>query len=237
MIARIINKARRKLLGARAPKFNAKTRWWSDSEWLARYDRHLRADSLGGRSHPHRILDRRFTLASFANSMRLMEGDTAECGVLRGTSSALICEALRDTYGPERKHWAFDSFEGLPETGAADAHWKKGNLSVSETIAREALAEFPFAKLVKGWMPDCLAVVSEKKFRLVHIDVDIESSTWDCLEYFYPRALPGAVFIIDDYGFHSCPGARKSVDRFLSDKPEILIELTTGQGVFFRSAP
>lgn len=236
MITRIVKVVTRRLGGVRPPKFNPKTRWWSDPEWLARYERHLLADGLGGRSHPHRILDRRFTLASFANAVRRLAGDTAECGVLRGTSSALICEALRDTYGREHRHWAFDSFEGLPKTSSADARWKKGDLSVSETTAREALAEFPFATLVKGWMPDCLAAVSEKKFRLVHIDVDIETSTWDCLEFFYPRAMPGAVFIIDDYGFHSCPGARRSVDRFLSGKPEVLIELTTGQGVFFRSA-
>ncbi|MBM3727403.1 MAG: hypothetical protein FJW40_18520 [Acidobacteria bacterium] len=231
MITRII----KRLGGPRPPKFNPKVRWWSDPEWLARYERHLAADGLGGRSHPHRILDRRFTLASFAKAARGLKGDTAECGVLRGTSSALICETLRDTYGSEHRHWAFDSFEGLPKTGATDAQWKKGDLSVTEATARAALADFPYVSLIKGWIPESLAVVAERKFRLVHIDVDIETSTRDCLTFFYPRAVPGAVFVIDDYGFHSCPGARKSVDHFLSNKPEALIELTTGQGVFFRS--
>jgi len=84
---------------------------------------------------------------------------------------------------------------------------------------------------VKGWLPETLAGVSGRQFRLVHIDVDIEQTTWDCLEFFYPRAVPGALLLFDDYGFHSCPGARKAVDAFLQGKPETLIELTTGQAV------
>jgi O-methyltransferase len=38
--------------------------------------------------------------------------------------------------------------------------------------------------------------------------------------------------LFDDYGFLSCPGVADAVDQFLADKPELLIELTTGQAVF-----
>ena len=42
--------------------------------------------------------------------------------------------------------------------------------------------------------------------------------------------------MFDDYGFHSCPGVRSAVDRFLDDKPETLVELTTGQAFFYRTS-
>jgi hypothetical protein len=216
-----------------APPFNPKVQWWNNQQWLARYERHILPDGFKG-LHPHRILDRRFTLAELAKAARSLNGSTAECGVFKGVSSALICETLRETYGERDRHFAFDSFEGLPETGPNDAHWKQGDLYEPLTTAQRHLAEFPFVSLVPGWLPATLAQVSQRRFRLVHIDVDIERTTWDCLEFFYPRALSGAVFAFDDYGFHSCSGARRAVDSFLCDKPETLIELTTGQAVFFK---
>ena len=40
--------------------------------------------------------------------------------------------------------------------------------------------------------------------------------------------------IFDDYGFPSCPGARRAVDEFFLDKHEIPLILATGQAVVFR---
>jgi hypothetical protein len=216
-----------------APKFNPKVQWWSNQEWLARYERHVLPDGFNG-LHPHRILDRRFTLAELAKTAKSLRGSTAECGVLKGIGSALICETLRDSYRDGEHHFGFDSFEGLPETGPNDAKWKRGDLTEPIATAQQTLAEFSVVKLVPGWLPQTLNEASDHWFRLVHIDVDIERTTLDCLEFFYPRAVSGAVFVFDDYGFHSCPGARRAVDLFLSDKPEALIELTTGQATFFK---
>jgi hypothetical protein len=216
------------------PQFSPKVQWWKDRNWLARYERHVLPDGFNG-MHPHRILDRRFTITQLAKSARSLHGSTAECGVFKGVSSALICETLRETYGECNRHFGFDSFEGLPETGPNDAHWKQGDLYEPLSTAERNLAEFPFVTLVSGWLPNTLAEASQCRFRLVHVDVDIERTTLDCLEFFYPRAVQGAVFIFDDYGSILCPGARKAVDDFLNDKPEPLMELTTGQAVFFKT--
>ncbi len=220
-------------LSDNAPQFNPKVQWWSNRDWLTRYERHVLPDAFNG-MHAHRILDRRFTLAELAKAARALRGSTAECGVFKGIGSALICETLRGTYRDHERHFGFDSFEGLPETGPNDARWKRGDLSEPIAAARQHLAEFSVVSLVPGWLPQTLEQVADHQFRLVHIDVDIEQTTWDCLEFFYHRAVSGAVFVFDDYGFHSCPGARRAVDSFLSDKPETLIELTTGQATFFK---
>jgi len=219
---------------AEAPQFNPKVCWWKNADWLAKFDRHIQPDGFGGRFHPHRILDRRFTLTQFARTARSLRGSTAECGVFKGIGSALICETLRGTYHESERHFGFDSFEGLPETGANDGQWKRGDLADPVTTAQEHLAEFPFVQLVKGWLPATLAVARQHRFRMVHVDVDIEQATWDCLSFFYSRVVSGGLFLIDDYGFHSCPGARQATEAFLQDKPETLIELTTGQAAFFK---
>ena len=35
--------------------------------------------------------------------------------------------------------------------------------------------------------------------------------------------------VCDDYGFASCPGARKAVDEYFSGRPDVPIELPSGQ--------
>ncbi len=40
--------------------------------------------------------------------------------------------------------------------------------------------------------------------------------------------------LFDDYSFPTCPGARKAVDEFFSDKPEVPFDLPTGQCLVVR---
>lgn len=220
-----------------AERFSYKhnVQWWIDRSWLKPYEACIQADATGTQPAT-RILDRRFTIVKFAESVRSIAGSTAECGVFRGVGSALICQALLGTYSTGETHWGFDSFEGLPEPEDRDRAtdrqydwWKKGSLAVSESETRRYLDPYKPCRIERGWIPTCLQPAKGDRFRFVHIDVDLAQPTTDCLEFFYPRLVPGAVILLDDYGFASCPGARGAVDRFFNEKPEQVIELATGQ--------
>ena len=39
----------------------------------------------------------------------------------------------------------------------------------------------------------------------------------------------GGLMRFDDYGFATCPGARRAIDEFFADKAEPIIDLPTGQ--------
>lgn len=51
---------------------------------------------------------------------------------------------------------------------------------------------------------------------------------------FYTRLNPGGVLIFDDYGFPTCPGAKRAVDEFFAAVPEHSVYLPTGQAVVTR---
>jgi hypothetical protein len=42
------------------------------------------------------------------------------------------------------------------------------------------------------------------------------------------------MMVCDDYGFDSCPGARRAMDDFFAERPECIIHLPTGQGLVLK---
>lgn len=176
--------------------------------------------------------DRKYTLDQLMKLVISVEGDTAECGALRGASSYLIC---RHIMGLQKRHHIFDSFEGLSVPDSKDGnYWKKGDLAVSETVIRRNLKEFDFVVYHKGWIPKKFHEVSDLKFCFVHVDVDLYQPTLDSLAFFYPKMGSGGVILCDDYGFVTCPGAKKAFDEYMEDKPEEIIHIPTGQCLVIR---
>ena len=74
--------------------------------------------------------------------------------------------------------------------------------------------------VIKGFFHDTLAALKTERFSLVHVDCDLYDSYLSCLEFAYPRMLPGGYMVFDDYGSPVYVGARRAVDEFLANKPE-----------------
>ena len=182
----------------------------------------------------YRSFERKYVTYQLTRALNGIEGDTAECGVWRGASSFFIAKGLREM-GLKKTHFMFDSFEGLSEPAEVDkGFWERGAMSHSEASVREAFESIPNVEIFKGWIPECFAPVSDRKFSMVHIDVDLYVPTHDSLEFFYPRMSESALILCDDYGFTVCPGARAAMEEFFADKPEMIVELPTGQGLVIR---
>ncbi len=211
--------------------YNPHVIWPSDAEFIAAWRRFPEADAG--------VKDRRFVLFSAARTLRTIPGDTVECGVFRGASSHLILEAHA---GAGKVHHVFDSFEGLSEpsptedvsAGAIAPRHPKHYFSASEDLVRRNLGRFDNVRFYKGWIPERFAEVADRRFALVHLDLDLYRPYHDSLAFFYPRLSAGGLIICDDYGFATWPGATKAVDEFFGDKPEKPIHLPTGQALVFK---
>jgi O-methyltransferase len=150
-------------------------------------------------------------------------GPIVECGVYKGGTAALLASFNRELH-------LYDTFEGMPETDSIDIH-RKGDFDDTSVEAVRKLV--PSAIFHKGWIPETFIDLPEK-IGFAHIDVDIYRSVRDCCEHLYPRMTGFMVF--DDYGFPSCPGARKAVDEFFRDKPEKPLALPTGQAIIIKAS-
>jgi hypothetical protein len=198
----------------------------NDAKFLRYYDLFVSRDN-------YRSFDRKYTLDQLMKLVIEVPGDTAECGAYQGASSLLICQR---NAGQKKKHHVFDSFEGLSAPSAEDgSYWKKGDLTINEQIIKNRLKPYRSVVFHKGWIPDTFHRVQNETFCFVHIDVDLYLPTLDSLVFFYPKMNAGGIILCDDYGFSTCPGAKKAMDTFFADKNEKIVNLTTGQGLVIKS--
>lgn len=201
--------------------------WWHDADFNGYLTRFHEIDGLN--------IDRRWIVHQFLRLVADIAGDTAECGVFQGATSFLICKANEQITKFNRTHFMFDSFEGLSEPNPHDGiYWRKGDLAATENLARQRLQECKSAVFMKGWIPSRFSEVADRRFAFVHVDVDLYEPTRDAIEFFYPRLNDGAILVVDDFGFTSCPGATHAVDEVLASFPEKMIALPDGGGFLIK---
>lgn len=164
-----------------------------------------------------------YIVYSLARSQAKRDAAMAEVGTYQGGTAKMICEAKGD-----RPLHVFDTFEGLPDPAVQDGkvHRPKQYACSLESV-QGYLTGYPNVTFHKGRFPDTAGPVESLRFSFVHFDVDLYEGTRGCLEFFYPRMLPGGVMLSHDYSILA--GVRTAFAEFLADKPEELIELPTTQ--------
>lgn len=142
---------------------------------------------------------------------QLPEGDVAEVGVYKGGSARMLADFM-----PECTIYLFDTFDGMPQTNEFDNMHRKGDFAdTSFELVCQLFLDSPNVEVYKGCFPEQNSeIVVDKKFRLVHLDVDIYDSHVACLEFFQPRMVKGGVIVCDDYNAPTCHGAKKAIDEF-----------------------
>lgn len=193
------------------------------TEVLKRFD-----ESEGFNAH------RRFALQQLLRLTSHIPGDTAECGVYKGCGSYIILDSKKKS-SFDRVHHIFDSFEGLSNPSGKDGeYWTANDLSFEESLVRKNLIKFNNVEFYGGWIPSRFDEVQECTFSFVHVDVDLYKPTLDSIRFFYQRINTGGIFVCDDYGFLTCPGATAAMDEFLLSKQEKMISLPGGGGFFIK---
>ena len=108
----------------------------------------------------------------------------------------------------EAKFFAFDSFEGLPKTEVeTDGIFQEGEFSTSvkefkKIIKNRTGLQLDDENIIKGYYSDTLTDALQLKLPkagIVHIDVDLYSSTVEVLEFIKPLLAEGSIIIFDDW--------------------------------------
>lgn len=197
---------------------------------------------------PDVVHQRLYNTLQFLRYSLDLEGEVAECGSFQGLSSFVFCSYIRlaQPHFDGGGYHIFDSFEGLSEpsaqdlsgqaTGQIDENFQRaGAFQGSLETVKSTLSPFPRIKYHRGWIPHSFEGIPEKRYKFVHLDLDLYEPIKGSVEYFYPRMVTGGVIVIDEYGFPRWPGARKAVDEFCAAHGLITpVSLTTGNGVLIK---
>jgi O-methyltransferase len=216
--------------GAKVPDIELYQPLFSPWEGLPGFKPHYEAV----RNHTLVSADRCWILANFIAQARQLEGDFAEFGVFRG-GTALLAARLLAQGGDSRPLHLFDSFAGMPKT-SADEPYNAGdfNQTSAEKVGALVTPTGANVKLHVGYIPDTFVNAGIDRLAFAHVDVDLYQSVLDCVEYIYPRLVPGGILIFDDYGFPGCVRAREATDKAFENLREKPIYLPTGQALVIK---
>lgn len=185
-----------------------------------------------------------YNTTQFFLQTKNLDGYVIECGCYKGLSSFIFLNFSKrlDSQYLGDKYIIIDSFEGLSAPSNQDSLGKDENgndryfvgagyFATPLDDVKLALADFPKIEFIKGWIPERLAALPERKYKFVHVDLDFYDPIKGALEYFFPRMVIGGLIVIDDYGSLFWPGAKRAVEEFCDTHKIDLLNISTAQAI------
>jgi tetratricopeptide (TPR) repeat protein len=179
---------------------------------------------------PHTMMPEKRLYHLYTLARRICQEDRpghfVECGVARGGSTALLALVIQRHSKRPRRHFAFDTFAGMPEPTAYDTQngvpaddtgWGTGTCAGSLEGVRQVcktLGVSDVVTLVPGYFEDTLAGAKPEvgPIALLHLDADWYASTMTILSELYDQVISGGFMQFDDYGCWE--GCQKATDEF-----------------------
>ena len=141
------------------------------------------------------------------------------------------------------KHfYLFDTYAGLDER-----HLTQGELANQQKLdhfkhyftdcydfVKQHFAAYNRVHVVRGTVPETLNQVKIDKVAFISIDMNCVLPEVAAAEHFWDRMAPGAVMLLDDYGFVSYEEQKHGFDKFAADKGVEILALPTGQGIIIK---
>jgi O-methyltransferase len=180
-----------------------------------------------------------YTVCWFADHVKKLQGEFVECGVNTGAYARAVIE-YTDFNSLGKTFYLFDTFQGLDESLVSDEE-KKAGISIYlgdhyKDVYQQVLNTFkPFnAKIVKGSVPYTLNQFAHKSVSFLSIDMNCVAPEIAAAEFFWEKLVPGAIIILDDYGFAPHVQQKLAFDKFAKEKNVSILSLPTGQGVIIK---
>jgi hypothetical protein len=180
-----------------------------------------------------------YVLCWAADKASRLEGDFVECGVNRGGFSRAVVHFV-DFPKLGKTFYLLDTFHGLEDRLISDAERKRGigtgkafEYEECYEAVRRTFEGLPVV-IVRGTVPDTLPQVKATKISYLSIDMNCAAPEIAAAEYFWEKLVPGAVIVLDDYGWAPHYEQKLAFDRFAARKGVMVLSLPTGQGLIFK---
>ncbi len=173
-----------------------------------------------------------------------LAGDFVECGVNYGFLSSAIMEFLSwDSTG--KLFYLLDTFQGLdprhvsndesPLRMERNEKWVKNGYYVSGVESVEInFSQWANVRIIQGSVPETLGQVETQGIAYLHLDMNCSPPEVAALNYFWDSLVPGAIVLLDDYGFLEHIAQKHAMDALAKEKNVMIASLPTGQGLLIK---
>jgi O-methyltransferase len=176
------------------------------------------------------ILWRTDTLVWAARNALKIEGDFVEAGCYKGTSARIICDTLNFA-DLDRQYYLYDLF--VHDASMPHHSMPSHGDGLYQAVVNR-FASVPNARVIKGAIPGSFSQGLPEKIAFMHIDMNNAQAEVATLDVLFERMVPGAVLILDDYGWQYYREQKVAEDAFFAARGYHVMELPTGQGMVIK---
>jgi O-methyltransferase len=211
-----------------------------DPRFMKSYELGKATDINGTVLANYEIYWRIHVLCWAAAHAKKLEGDFVDCGVNTGIFSRAVINYV-DFNSLNKKYYLLDTFGGLDERFSTEEEFnQKLNLKYKQNEAslyqqvQNTFRGFN-VKIIKGAVPETLPLVDAQKIAFLSIDMNCIQPEVEALNYFWDKLVPGAIIILDDYGYGNLTNEQKLAhDTFAKSKGVEVLSLPTCQGLIIK---
>src|SRR5947209_6040766 len=202
-----------------------------DEKFAAAYARGKATGSWNGSNPRWRV----YTACWAAAHAAQLPGDFVECGVNRGGMALTILEYLNFN-SLRKKFFLLDTFAGFPE-GAQPSKENIGFYQDCYEDVVKTFAPYPGVVIVKGEVPGTLNQITSQQISYLSIDMNCAEPEVAVLRELWPRLVPGAIVLLDDYAggpSHECQ--KQAFDSLSKEMGFFILTSPTGQGIIAKNS-
>lgn len=206
----------------------------NDPDFQLAYARAIKAND----GKDHHIRWRAHVALWVARQAAQLDGDFVECGVSTGFLASAIMQHV-DWNKLGKRFFLFDTWQGLDARFLSDAELKANRLGWYSDVHFEKVAanfaEYGNVRLVRGSVPETLSQADIQKVCYLSLDMNCTLPEISAAEHFWPRLVPGAFMLLDDYAYSGYEEQHDAFDAFAKKVGTSVLSLPTGQGVIMKS--
>jgi len=212
--------------------------WLHQPEFLALYQRATEIEPALW--HNLAVAPRAYILVkAVERAIGLGAGEFVECGVYHGGTALLTADVIRRHPNSHQPHFhLFDTFCGIPVEGLSSEELTLGRAhefqDASFARTQENLRQYAdLLNYYPGRVPESFRDFAPRPVSYLHIDIHTAGAHRDCLEFFLPLLMEGAIVLFDDYGSPGYGLCMQAVNDVLEAHGLPLpIALMTGQALY-----
>lgn len=166
------------------------------------------------------------------NGMRL-DGDFVECACYKGITARIVCDTVDFGSQPNRHYYLYDLFEH--DDSMPHHHMPEHSKKLFEEV-KGRFAHLPNVTVTQGRVPASFEKAVPEKIAFLHLDLNNVDAEIGALEILFDRMVPGAVMVLDDYGWLGYRKQKIAEDDWMAKRGYHILELPTGQGLLIKQS-